>query len=101
MRQGRWPMKCRYALPYELLKPHLAPLWQVVQAKMGTDTDVEDVVQQTLLKAYLHLEQFRNEARFGTSLIRIALREMLQQHCLRWPSLLVSLGLPALSKFQV
>ena len=85
----------------ELLKPHLAPLWRVVQAKMGTDTDVEDVVQQTLLKAYLHLEQFRNEARFGTWLIRIALREMLQQHCLRWPSLLVSLGLPALSKFQV
>jgi len=35
----------------ELLKPHLAPLWRVVQAKIGTDTDVEDVVQQTLLKA--------------------------------------------------
>ena len=34
----------------ELLKPHLAPLWRVVQAKMGTDTDAEDVVQQTLLK---------------------------------------------------
>src|SRR6202046_3450380 len=85
----------------ELLKPHLAPLSRVVEAKMGTHTDVEDVVQQTLLKAYLHLEQFRNEARFGTWLIRIALREMLQQHCLRWPSLLVSLGLPALSKFQV
>ena len=31
----------------ELLKPHLAPLWRVVQAKIGTDTDVEDVVQQT------------------------------------------------------
>ena len=33
---------------------------------MGTHTDVEDVVQQTLLKAYLRLEQFRNEARFST-----------------------------------
>ena len=43
----------------ELLKPHLAPLWRVVQAKMGTDIDVDDVVQQTLLKAYLHLEQFQ------------------------------------------
>jgi DNA-directed RNA polymerase specialized sigma24 family protein len=64
---------------------------------MGTHTDVDDVVQQTLLKAYLHLEQFRNEARFSTWLIRIALREILQWHRLRWSSLLVSLDLPALS----
>jgi RNA polymerase sigma-70 factor, ECF subfamily len=84
----------------ELLKPHLAPLWRVVQAKMGTNTDVEDVVQQTLLKAYLHLEQFRSEARFSTWLIRIALREILQRHRLRWSSLLVALDPPALCRFQ-
>jgi RNA polymerase sigma-70 factor, ECF subfamily len=84
----------------ELLKPHLAPLWRVVQAKMGTDTDVEDVVQQTLLKAYLHLEQFRNEARFNTWLIRIALHEILQRHRLRWSSHLVSLDPITLCKFQ-
>ena len=84
----------------ELLKPHLAPLWRVVQAKMGTDTDVEDVVQQTLLKAYLHLEQFRNEARFSTWLIRIARHEILQRHCLPWSSHVVSLDPPALCKFQ-
>jgi RNA polymerase sigma-70 factor (ECF subfamily) len=84
----------------ELLKPHLEPLWRVVQAKMGTDTDVEDVVQQTLLKAYLHLEQFRNEARFSTWLIRIALHEILQRHRLRWSSHLVSLDPDALFKLQ-
>ena len=84
----------------ELLKPHLATLWRVVQAKMGTDTDVEDVIQQTLLKAYLHLEQFRNEARFSTWLIRIALHEILQRHRLRWSSHLVSLDPLALRKFQ-
>jgi RNA polymerase sigma factor (sigma-70 family) len=83
----------------ELLKPHLAPLWRAVQAKMGTDTDVEDVVQQTLLKAYLHLEQFRNKARFSTWLIRIALHEILQ-HRLRWSSQLVSLDPLTLCKFQ-
>src|ERR1700689_3359866 len=84
----------------ELLKPHLAPLWRVVQAKIGTHTDVEDVVQQTLLKAYLHLEQFRNEARFSTWLIRIALHEILQLHRLRWSSHLVSLYPLALCRFQ-
>src|ERR1700734_4131955 len=84
----------------ELLKPHLTPLWRVVQAKMGAATDVEDVVQQTLLKAYLHLEQVRNEARFSTWLIRIALREILQRRRLRWSSHVVYLDPPALSKFQ-
>src|ERR1700722_6039518 len=84
----------------ELLKPHLAPLSRVVQAKMGTHTDVEDGVQQTLLKAYLRLEQFRKEAGFRTWLSRIALHEILQRHRLWWSSHVVSLDPPALCKFQ-
>jgi RNA polymerase sigma factor (sigma-70 family) len=84
----------------ELLKPHLAPLSRVVEAKMGTHTDVDDVVQQTLLKAYLHLEQFRNEARFSTWLIGIALHEILQRHRLLWSSRIVSMHPAALCKFQ-
>jgi RNA polymerase sigma-70 factor (ECF subfamily) len=68
---------------------------------MENGSDAEDVVQQTLLKAFLHLGQFQSKARFSTWLIQIAIHEVLQRHRLRWSSRLVPLDQPALSRFQI
>jgi len=61
-----------------LITPHLKPLLRIVQATLGGHPDVEDIVQQTALKALTHLEQFRCEASFRTWLIRIGLNEARQ-----------------------
>jgi RNA polymerase sigma-70 factor, ECF subfamily len=60
------------------IAPHLAPLSHIVQATIRSHQDVEDIVQQTALKAFTHLEQFRFEASFRTWLIRIGLNEARQ-----------------------
>jgi RNA polymerase sigma-70 factor (ECF subfamily) len=59
----------------DLITPHLTPLLRVVRARIGAHPDVEDIVQQTALKALTHLEQFRFEASFRTWLIQIGLNE--------------------------
>ena len=41
------------------------------------DADVEDIVQQTHLKAFFHLSQFRGQSSFSTWLITIATNEAL------------------------
>jgi RNA polymerase sigma-70 factor, ECF subfamily len=70
----------------DLIEPHLRALWRAVQAKMGNDVDIDDVVQQAVFKAFTHLEQFRFEAGFRTWLIRIALNEVAQNWRKRFPS---------------
>jgi RNA polymerase sigma-70 factor (ECF subfamily) len=40
-------------------------------------TDAEDVLQDTFLKAFLHLREFRKQSRFSTWLTRIAVNEAL------------------------
>ncbi len=41
--------------------------------------DAEDVLQDSLLNAYLHLDEFRGEARFSTWLVRIAARQAMSR----------------------
>jgi RNA polymerase sigma factor (sigma-70 family) len=59
----------------DLIAPHLTPLLRIIRATIGGHSDVEDIVQQTVLKAFTHLAQFRFEASFRTWLIRIGLNE--------------------------
>lgn len=40
--------------------------------------DVDDLMQETYLKAFLHIRQFDRRAQFSTWLLRIAINEMLQ-----------------------
>jgi DNA-directed RNA polymerase specialized sigma24 family protein len=68
---------------------------------MGNGSDAEDVVQQTLLKAFLHLGQFQSKARFSTWFIQISIHEVLQRHRLRWSSRLVPLDQPALPRSRL
>jgi RNA polymerase sigma-70 factor (ECF subfamily) len=62
----------------DLIAPHLTPLSRVVRVTIGGHPEVEDIVQQTALKAFTHLRQFRFEAGFRTWLIQIGLNEARQ-----------------------
>src|SRR5258708_38901753 len=62
----------------DLIGPHLPPLLRIVRSRIGGHPDVEDIVQQTALKALTHLEQFRFEANFRTWLVEIGLNEARQ-----------------------
>src|SRR5260370_7623374 len=62
----------------DLIAPQLTSLSCVVRATIGGHPEVEDIVQQTAYKAFIHLAQFRFEARFKPWLIRIGLNEARQ-----------------------
>jgi RNA polymerase sigma-70 factor, ECF subfamily len=62
----------------DLIARHLASLSRIVRVTIGGRPEVEDIVQQTVLKAFTHLAQFRFEAGFRTWLIRIGLNEARQ-----------------------
>jgi RNA polymerase sigma-70 factor (ECF subfamily) len=64
----------------ELLQPHMIVLTRFVATKLQHDAEVDDVIQQTLMKAFAKLHQFRFEASFRTWLIRIAFNEVLRWH---------------------
>jgi RNA polymerase sigma-70 factor, ECF subfamily len=91
----------RQELFADLIGPHLRPLVRIVSAAIGSHQDVEDIVQQTALKAFTHLDQFRFEARFSTWLIRIGLNEARtwQRKCAS--SRLLALDLPTLNRLPV
>jgi RNA polymerase sigma-70 factor (ECF subfamily) len=82
----------------DLIAPHLTPLLRVVQATIGRHPDVDDIVQQTALKAFTHLEQFRFEASFRTWLIRIGLNEARQWRRKCVSSRFLAVDLPAFTQ---
>jgi RNA polymerase sigma-70 factor (ECF subfamily) len=85
----------------DLLQPHLTAVLRLVRAKMRNDSEADDVIQQTILKAFTRLEQFRFEASFKTWLIRIAIREVLQWRRSRAPTRFLALDQFALAQLQV
>jgi len=62
----------------ELIEPHLQTLNRLASIRLQSDTEAEDAVQQTALRAFCHLHQFRREATFRTWLCAIAFREVSQ-----------------------
>lgn len=50
-------------------------LYRIIRSILGTDSDVEDVIQETYLKAYGHLGQFEGRSSFATWLTKIAVYE--------------------------
>ncbi|MCU1338602.1 MAG: polymerase, sigma-24 subunit, subfamily [Bryobacterales bacterium] len=81
-----------------LIAPHLTPLMRTVRANIGSHPDVEDIVQQTVLKAFSRLERFRFEASFRTWLIGIGLNEARQWRRKCATSRFVTLDLPTLTQ---
>jgi RNA polymerase sigma-70 factor, ECF subfamily len=62
----------------DLVQPHLTSLNRFAQQKLRSESEAEDVVQQSVLLAFSRLRQFRREARFNTWFRAIALNEVLR-----------------------
>jgi RNA polymerase sigma-70 factor, ECF subfamily len=60
-----------------IMQRHNRRLYRVARGVLGNDSEAEDVVQETYTRAFLHLDEFRGEARLATWLTRIALNEAL------------------------
>jgi RNA polymerase sigma-70 factor (ECF subfamily) len=64
---------------YEILvRRHNQRLYRTIRAILRNDRDVEDVMQQAYVDAYMHLGQFRGQAQFATWLTRIAVNRAIR-----------------------
>jgi RNA polymerase sigma-70 factor (ECF subfamily) len=61
----------------EIVKRYDRKLFRIAQYLMHNREDAEDAVQEAFLKAFQHLDQFREDAKFSTWLIRIAVNQSL------------------------
>jgi RNA polymerase sigma factor CnrH len=57
----------------ELIQRHQLRLHHFILRYVGQPEDAVDLTQETFIRAYFHLAQFKPEARFSTWLFRIAL----------------------------
>jgi len=64
-----------HELFYELIRPYERRVYAAAFAILRNEADAEDAASEALLKAFKHIRQFREEARFSTWLIQIAVNE--------------------------
>lgn len=60
---------------YELIRPYERRLYTAAFLILRNETDAEDCVQESVLKAFKNIRQFRAEAKFSTWLIQITLND--------------------------
>ncbi|HXE91677.1 MAG TPA: sigma-70 family RNA polymerase sigma factor [Terriglobales bacterium] len=60
---------------YDLIRPYEGHVYVAAFSILKNQADAEDVTQETFLKAFRHLKEFRGESRFHTWLVRIAINE--------------------------
>jgi RNA polymerase sigma-70 factor (ECF subfamily) len=60
---------------YDLVRPHERSIYVTAYSILQDPSEAEDVAQDTVLKAFRNLHQFRGDARFGTWLVTIAINE--------------------------
>jgi RNA polymerase sigma-70 factor (ECF subfamily) len=77
-----------------LVKQYERQIYRLSKVVTGHPEDAEDVLQETFLKAYKNLRNFRGESRFYTWLVRIAMNEALTKLRQRNSSVWVSLDEP-------
>ncbi|HEX4920348.1 MAG TPA: sigma-70 family RNA polymerase sigma factor [Candidatus Bathyarchaeia archaeon] len=75
----------------ELVKRYDRKLLRIAQHLTHNREDAEDVVQEAFLKAFQHLDQFRENSQFSTWLIRITLNQSLMKLRKRRPTREVSI----------
>jgi RNA polymerase sigma-70 factor (ECF subfamily) len=61
----------------EIMQRNSPRLYRLARSILRNDSDAEDVLQETYLRAFQHLEDFRGDAAISTWLTRIALNEAL------------------------
>jgi len=66
-----------HALYEVLMRRYNTRLYRAARAILGSDRDVEDVMQEAYVRAYRHLAQFEGRSQFSTWLTRIAVHEAL------------------------
>jgi len=60
-----------------LMRRHNQRIYRVVRSVLRDPDEIEDVIQQAYLQAFLHLDQFGGNARWSTWVCRIAINEAL------------------------
>lgn len=63
------------ALFYELIRPYERSVYLSAYSVLHNQADAEEVVQETLLKAFTHLDQLREKGKFKAWLLLIAVNE--------------------------
>ncbi len=60
---------------FDLVRPYERAVFLAALSLVRNDADAEDVAQEAILKAFKNLARFRQEAKFSTRLIQIAINE--------------------------
>jgi RNA polymerase sigma-70 factor (ECF subfamily) len=60
-----------------IMKSNNRRLYRIARGILRNDSEAEDVVQETYLRAFTHLEDFRGDSSLATWLARIAMNEAL------------------------
>jgi RNA polymerase sigma-70 factor (ECF subfamily) len=70
-----------------IIQRHNRRLYRIARSILRDDDEAEDVLQETYLRAFTHLQDFRGDASFGTWLCRIAMNEALGRLRRRRPTM--------------
>jgi RNA polymerase sigma-70 factor (ECF subfamily) len=60
-----------------LMEPHLHRIYLTAKKITGNHEDAEDACQESMVKAYIHIQRFQGNAKFSTWLTRIVINEAL------------------------
>jgi RNA polymerase sigma-70 factor (ECF subfamily) len=60
---------------YGLVRPYERSLFFAARSVLNNDADAEEAAQEAVLKAFIHIGEFRGESKFSTWLVRIAINE--------------------------
>ena len=62
-----------------LMRRHNELLFRTIRSFIDVEAEIEDIMQETYMKAYIKLYQFKSESKFSTWLVRIGINEAIQR----------------------
>jgi RNA polymerase sigma-70 factor, ECF subfamily len=62
----------------EIIRKYNQRLYRVARSFIKSEDEIEDVMQETYIKAYLHLKQFEGKSQFSTWITRILINQASQ-----------------------
>ena len=63
----------------ELVSRYSSRLFYFLRHRFKTDQDIEDLIQETFLKAFRNIDRFNPERKFSTGLYTIAIRQAISR----------------------
>jgi RNA polymerase sigma-70 factor (ECF subfamily) len=60
---------------YGLVHPYERAVFFAARSVLNNDADAEEASQEAVLKAFMHIQEFRGESKFSTWLVQIAINE--------------------------